>query len=187
MIGTDVILVAVLVLFVIFVLNLNIVNAKKIRRNQAEEKLKKIDEETKVEVSKQSNDDSNYLHNYFNSELEQIKAKPVSLKEAPEEELAPQKQSVKDLFLDQEFEEEVGQYHSAGIVHQMDDNSYDDNSEDNTDDEQEDYEIGIDETEETFTNELSEEYQNLSPEMKAFIMANVLKNEETDNDGNKKF
>lgn len=182
MISSDVIIVVVLAIFVIFVLNLNIVNAKKIRKNQAEAKFKKIDEDTKVEFESKLDDDTNYLHDYFNSELKEHETEKVVMQEVSETEL---KESEKEFdkpvhHLDKEFEQDTDNYNAASIVNDLDSYMEEDDS-------QKDYEIGIDDKEEEFTNELSEEFKQLSPEMKAFIMANVLKNKETDGDDNNKF
>jgi hypothetical protein len=163
MIGSDIILVVLLAIFVIIILNVNIVNAKKIRNSQTEQ-IKKVEETTKVEKPSGKLDDSNYLHEYFNNDK-------VELKEVTEEEIKESKKAVGET---KNFAPEMKNFEDdfntkSDIINDID-------TSDEFKQQEEDFEIGIEDSEEEeFVNELTKEFKTLSPEMKAFIMANVMK------------
>ncbi len=177
MIPTDIILVVILVIFVAFVLNLNIVNAKKIRRNQAEAKLKEIQEATKVskETSAPKNDGSNenYMHDMANLKPFTMEDLKLEMQEVDGNEIQKptmavgQTKKFSDTIIpDEEFN------HAGYIVNELDEDM---NSEEEF---EEDYDIGVEEDEDDvqFKSALSDEFKTLSPAMRAFIMANIMKN-----------
>ena len=198
MISPDIILVVVLVIFIVFVLNLNIRNAKKIRNQQAEEKYNNLKDSTKTDVPKTSEkkslDDSNYLHDIFNEDApvkpsqdnwQPVKFdNPITLKEVEESEISKPKKSVgKYKYFDNSFNETDYSVNSTGNIL---------NEQDQLLDEYEDYEKDYsisgnsEENDTNFSNALSEEFESLSPAMKAFIMSNMLKNKQNkNNDDNK--
>lgn len=165
MIGTDVLLVILLVIFVVVIINVNIINAKKIRRNQ--EKVNTTKETPVAEKHEKHTvkptDDSNFMQQYFNPK--EIEVKEVSKTQLEEIKTATGKletYKIPPVESDDDFNTK------ADIINSLDRS--------NTMPDQDEYDIGIrDDEEKEFTSAITQEFESLSPAMKAFIMANVTK------------
>lgn len=194
MIDKDILLVSVVIIFILLMVYLYAVNSKRIVKHQSQEKLKRMEEAITVENMPEEEDEivhvteakytRNYLHDLFNprpaSESEPVVtaiSKDVELEEATEEDITKTvkaigiKKKVSNVITDHEQEfNDVG-----NIVYDMD------NSVDEFEDYEQDYKIADEDDDIEFENNLSEEFNNLSPAMKSFIINNLFKNK-TNND-----
>lgn len=175
MIKPDFILAGVIVITIALLLFVNSTNSKKAKIHEAEQKLKEIKDSTKVEKEtkpvKPVEDDGNYLHEYFNK-VDVKTADEVKIEEVSTDEITKEVKAVGEV---KKFNTNLPDYieeieNTANIVYEMDE------AVDETDEFEEDFAIGVDDDDVEFTNALAEEFNNLSPAMKAFILTNVLKN-----------
>lgn len=182
--AVDIILSLVILLLVLFFINMGIKNSRIINKSALTEKVNKIDEVVKKVADKPTmnkSSGSNYLHDYFN------KAKPIEqgtetfkMKEVSEQELLEQdtestndKSASNDLNYTDTPNEVVGEFENNSTSNIV--NNTNNMTSMGNEDYEEDFDIGVD-SELDFTNAISKEFSELSPEMKAFIMTNMLKN-----------
>lgn len=194
MIEKDILLVGIVIIFILLLIYLYAINSKKIVKRETQEKLKKIEGNIAVNDNTNGEDEvvhvgeakytKNYLHDLFNprSASESDAAvtnlnEEVELKETTEEEINKTVTAVgikkKASNVITHYEQEFN--HVGDIISDMDDGV------DEFDDYEQDYKIADEEDDIEFENNLSEEFNNLSPAMKSFIVTNLFKNK-TNND-----